>query len=234
MLLLALDWTTPRLDRLRALLPFAIVAAASALVFAALCDAVGDHNGVTGIDGPVSTWFAAHRSLTEGHVGLLLAKATSPAVLIGLVVVTSLVLRWRGLRLESTLLAAGTVLAYAAGAIGKLGEHRARPIAPVNLAPETEASFPSGHVLVVTTIAFIALTLAWRHLSRAGRIAGTLLASAAVVVIGLDRLVVGAHWLTDVVGAIALAGVVTCTIAATFAWLRPAPREDPASPVHHP
>lgn len=223
MLLLALDWNTPRLDRLRGLVPFAIVAAAAALVFAALCDAVGDHNGVTAIDGPVSTWFAAHRSLTEGHLGLLLAKATSPAVLVAMVAVTAVVLRRRGFRLESTLLAGGTLLAYAAGALGKLAEHRARPDAPVNLAPEAEASFPSGHVLVVTTIAFLALALMWRHLSRAGRIAGTLLASAAVVVIGLDRLVVGAHWLTDVIGAIALAAAVVSVVAAAFQWLRPSP-----------
>jgi len=224
-LLLALDMSTARLDRVRvrALLPFAVVAVLGSLVFAALCDAVGDHNGITAVDQPVSLWFAAHRSLTEGHLGLLLAKATSPAVLIALVALTAVLLRWRGHRLESALLAAGTVLAYAAGALGKLGEHRARPLAPVNLVPETEASFPSGHVLVVTTVAFLALALAWRHLSRAGRIGGTVLAAATTVAISTDRLIVGAHWLTDIVGALALATVVVATTSAAYSWLRAAP-----------
>lgn len=221
MLLLALDWSTPRLDRLRALLPFAVLAALGSLVFAALCDAVGDHNGITSVDQPVAVWFAAHRSLTDGHLGLLLAKATSPAVLIALVAIAAVLLRWRGFRLESTLLAVGTVVAYAAGAVGKLGEHRTRPLAPVNLAPEGEPSFPSGHVLVVTTVVFLILALTWQHLSRAGRSAGTALAVAATAVISADRLVVGAHWLTDVVGAVALATVVVAVTAGAYAWLRP-------------
>lgn len=221
MLLLAPDWSTARLVRLRALLPFAALAVVGSLVFAALCDAVGDHNGVTAVDQPVSAWFAAHRSLTDVHLGLLLAKATNPAALITLVAVTAVLLRWRGFRLESTVLAVGTVLAYAAGALGKLGAHRARPLAPVNLAPETEPSFPSGHVLVVATVAFLILTLAWQHLSRAGRIAGTVLAVAATAVISADRLVVGAHWLTDVVGSLALTTVVVAVTAGAIRCLRP-------------
>ncbi len=231
MLLLALDWSTERLGRVRALLPFAVIAGAGAVLFAALCDAVGDHNGITAVDRPVSAWFAAHRSVTEGHLGLLLAKATSPAVLIALVALTAVLLRWRGLRLESTVLAAGTVLAYGVGAVAKLSEHRARPLAPVNLAPETEPSFPSGHVLVLTTVAFLVLALAWRHLSRAGRIAGTALAVAATAVISADRLVVGAHWLTDVVGAVALAAIIVAVAAGTFAWLRPVRLDDGLTPA---
>lgn len=222
MLLLALDWSASRLERLRSLIPFAVVAAVGALVFAALCDAVGDRNGITAVDRPVSIWFAAHRSLAEGHVGLLLAKATSPAVLIGLVAVSAILLRRRGLRLESTLFAGAAVLAYGAGAIAKYAEHRARPVSPVNLAPEGEPSFPSGHVLVIATVAVVAVGLAWRHLGRAARVAAVTVATTAIGLVALDRLVVGAHWLTDVVGSIALAAVIAALVLGSNALLRPA------------
>lgn len=220
-MLLALGWAPPRLDRLRAAWPFALPAVVGALVFAWMCDAVGDRNGVTVVDGPVSMWFAAHRSVTEGHLGLLLAKATSPAVLVALVLAAAVLLRWRGRRLEATLLAGATLLAYAVGALAKFAEHRARPAAPVNLAPESEASFPSGHVLVVATVAFLALGLAWRWLGRAGRAAGTIGALIVTVAVALDRLVVGAHWLTDVAGSLALAAVIVSVVLIAYRLLQP-------------
>lgn len=212
-MLLALRPSFVPWERLRALLPFAVLAASGALVFAWLCDAVGDHDGITAVDGPVAAWFAAHRSVSLGHDGLLAAKATSPAVLVGLTLVGAALLWWRGHRRGSVLLAGSVALAYAAGAAAKLGEHRARPVAPVNLAPEGEPSFPSGHVLVVATIVGVLLVLAWDRMSTAVRVLASLGGAAVVVLVALDRLVVGAHWLTDVVGALALASVVVALAA---------------------
>lgn len=220
-MLLALGWAPPRLDRIRLLWPFAALACLGTLVFAWMCDAVGDHNGITALDGPVSQWFAGHRSIAEGHLGLLLAKATSPVVLVALVLLTAVLLRRGGLRRASTLLAGATFLAYAVGAVAKFGEHRARPVAPINLAPETEPSFPSGHVLVVATVVFVALGLAWSHLTRAQRVIASALAAGATVLVAVDRLVVGAHWLTDVVGSLALATVIVAVVVSADRVLRP-------------
>ena len=220
-MLLALGLFPPRLDRLRALWPFVVVAVAGGLVFAWMCDAVGDRNGITAVDGPVSVWFASHRSATEGQLGLLLAKLTSPAALVTLVLVAAALLYWRGHRSESTVLVGSTFLAYGVGALAKIAEHRARPVAPVNLAPESEASFPSGHVLVVTTVAFLVLGLAWTWLSRAGRVAATTVAVGVTLAVAVDRLVVGAHWLTDVLGSLALAGVIVSVVLAAHRLLQP-------------
>jgi hypothetical protein len=52
--LLVLDWVEPRWARLRLLRPFAVLAMVGSLVFAWMCDAVGDHDGITALDGPVS------------------------------------------------------------------------------------------------------------------------------------------------------------------------------------
>ena len=220
LVLMVLDWAELRLERLRAVLPVAVLAMVGSLVFAWMCDAVGDHNGITAVDGPVSLWFATHRSSTEGHVGLLLAKATSPLVLIGLVAIAALLLRRKGLRRESTLLVAATVMAYAAGAVTKYAEHRARPLSPINLAPEGEPSFPSGHVLIIATLAVVAVGLAWAHLNRMSRVLAVVAATTSTIIVALDRLVVGAHWLTDVAGSLALAGVIAAVVFGAHAMWR--------------
>lgn len=201
---------------LRTLLPFALIAAVGATAFAALCDAVGEHDGLTVIDGPVASWFATHRTPVEGHIGLLAAKATSPAVLVTVVAVSAVVLWWRGWRRGGFLLVTATGAAYVAGAIAKYGEHRARPLAPLNLAPEGEPSFPSGHVLVVATIALVALGLAWSSMSRAGRVTASIGASVVIGAMAVDRLIVGAHWLTDVLGSVAMAMVIAAGVWAAM------------------
>lgn len=208
-MLVAFDWTWSRLSGIgRGLLPLAAVAAVGVLVFGWLCDAVGDHDGVTSVDQPVSVWVAAHRSVTAGDLGLLLARATGPAVLVFLVLLTAGVLWWRRARFEAVVLAVSVAVAYGVGGLAKIGEHRARPAAPVNLAPEAEGSFPSGHVLIVATIAIVAVALAGRHLGRAGRVLAVAAGSTATLVMGADRVLVGAHWLTDVAGSMALAAVI--------------------------
>lgn len=198
----------------RSATPFAALAAAAALVFAWLCDAVGDRAGITAIDLPVATWFASHRTVTEGHAGLLVARATGPAVLVALTLLISGLMWWRSERRRSLLLTASVVVAYAAGGIAKLAEHRARPGTPINLAPEGEPSFPSGHVLVVSTLVGVLLAFSWHRLARAGRAVATAVAVAAVAAVSLDRIVVGAHWLTDVVGSLDLGLVIVAIVAA--------------------
>lgn len=217
-MLLAIHHRLP-LDALRRLLPLLVAAGAGAVVFAWMCDAVGDHDGVSMLDPTVASWFVAHRSSGVDTLGLLLARATSPAVLITGVIVAAALLRRFGHRLEATILAGATFLAFVAGAIAKLGEHRARPAAPMNLAPESEASFPSGHVLVISTIVLVALGLAWQHLGAAARTAASMSGAVVIGVVALDRLVVGAHWLTDVIGAAALAIGLAAGALATYRTL---------------
>lgn len=203
-----MNWAIPSFGRARKFLPFALIALAGVAGFTWMCDGVGDHNGATYMDAPISSWFAAHRTLSEGQSGLLLSKATTPAVLIGVVIVAALVL-WRfGRRLEAALLGASVFIAYAVGYAAKHLEARARPVAPINLASESEGSFPSGHVLVVATIAFVALGLAWYYLDAVKRAIGTATALLVTLVMALDRLIVGAHWMTDVLGSIFLASAI--------------------------
>lgn len=195
-------------ERIVSLWPLLLLGFVGLLGFTWLSDGVGDRDGATYVDAPVAAWFAHARTATEGSIGLLVAKATSPAVLILATAAVVVVLWIRGRKQAAVILGASVFVAYAAGALAKVMEHRARPAAPINLAPELEGSFPSGHVVVVSTIAFVGLGLAWIRLSRNARIAASVVAAVAVVVVALDRLVVGAHWLSDVAGSLFLASMI--------------------------
>jgi undecaprenyl-diphosphatase len=144
------------------------------------------------------------------------AKATSPALLVLLVAGVSALLWLRRFRFEAVVLASTVVFAYGVGGLAKLAEHRARPASPINLSPESEASFPSGHVLIVATIAIVALSLAWSHLSTTQRALAASAGAALTLAVAVDRLIVGAHWLTDVVGSLALAAVFGAMVIAVI------------------
>lgn len=178
------------------------------LVFGWLCDAVGEQDGITVVDRPMAMWIAAHRSASEEQVALLAAKATSPLLLVALVVAASLVLWIRDHRAEAVLLTSAVVGAYAIGGLAKLAEHRARPSVPLSVVQEPGASFPSGHVLILATIALVTGATAWGHLRRRGKCLAVTVAAVATVAMSLDRLAVGAHWLTDVTASLALAVVI--------------------------
>lgn len=214
-MLLALDLTRFRPgETARSLAPMAALAAAGLLTFTWIGDAVGERDGITIVDGPTSVWIAAHRSITEGQLGLLLARLASPVVLVAAVALVSVALWLRRHRFEAVTLAITVVAAYGIGGVAKIAEHRARPVAPVNLAPEAEGSFPSGHVLVVATIAIVLVVLAWSHLSASTRAVAVSAAVLATTVMAADRLLVGAHWLTDVVASIALSLVLGAVVMA--------------------
>ncbi len=59
-------------------------------------------------------------------------------------------------------------------------------------------SFPSGHSAGIACLVTTALVLTWPGLTRAGRRWWTLVGVAAVVVVGTTRMLLGVHYLTDV------------------------------------
>lgn len=116
---------------------------------------------------------------------------------------------------------------------------RARPVFDVPIATAPGFSFPSGHALNAMIVAAGAVVLGWdatRHRPwvRTALLAG---ATALVVITGFDRIGLGVHYLSDVVGGWLIGLAVVCISTAAF-HLDVAPVErdpgEPPSPPHTP
>ena len=95
-----------------------------------------------------------------------------------------------------------------------------------------EYSFPSGHSMK-SFVTYVALALVvWRLNGRRSGVVALVLALTLVVGIGTSRIYLGAHWLTDVIGAY-LAGALwlMCLIAAYAALARLPTRDRPTAPA---
>jgi undecaprenyl-diphosphatase len=171
-------------------------------------ESVAEADGLAGLDHPVL--HAAIRLRTPlserlvtyytnlGSAVWLVPIATAFAV--------GLALRWR--QWSPLVLIAVTGLgSVTLTVIGKAAVGRARPPLIDAVAPfEYSYSFPSGHSLNSLAIAgIVAYLLVRRQRRRWARVLTILLAALFAVTIGLSRVYLGHHWLTDVAVAWALA-----------------------------
>ena len=184
---------------------FAALVFVGAALLVALAITVGGH--VTAFDESLASAIAAGRSSTLEHMGQVIAAATRPAVLTALVIVISALLAIRRRWLDAGVLLLATLMSDVLAVIVKDLTDRPRPAAPINLAPEAEASFPSGHVVTAATVAFVLVLVFWPQLSRVSRGWCLMTAGAFTLLVSADRLLVGAHWLTDVIAGLAAAAV---------------------------
>jgi membrane-associated phospholipid phosphatase len=77
-------------------------------------------------------------------------------------------------------------------------------------------SFPSGHASGIATLVTVALILAWPVLAPRVRRRWLALGVATVVLVGLTRMLLGVHYLSDVVGGWALGVAWTLGVALVF------------------
>jgi len=196
----------PRTPR-RLLAPAAVLAASLssflALAFLAHPSSPG------GLDAHVNAFVEAHRSAAlttffTGYTGLgrwLVLTAATVAVLAAL--------GWRARRREALfLLFAMTVSTLLNPALKQLFE-RARPPAESAVLSVNGYAFPSGHTTSSATFALALAVIAW---PTRWRWPAAALATAFALLMGLSRVYLGVHWLTDVLAGWALAvAVVTAT-----------------------
>jgi len=181
----------------------ALVAAGWA--FGALTQDVVAGDEAARFDRPVLDWFVAHREpwLTNVLRGVTVLGSTD--FLLPLVIAAGLVL-WITRRSAAPLvyLAAGYLGAELLFRIVKQLTHRPRPPAHLAVGHYAGYAFPSGHAtLSVAVWGAVALTVganaSWPR--RTGLVAA---AAVMAVTIGVTRLYLGAHWLTDVLAGWAL------------------------------
>lgn len=126
----------------------------------------------------------------------------SSLVIGGLIVVTAGWALMRGRGLEAAMLVVGFGLSYAAVHIAKAAYDRPRPSGA--LVDTTLSAYPSGHALYAVSLIACATVLVRAGVGWAGRFAVVTVAVVAVAVVALSRVYLRAHYLTDVLGGVAL------------------------------
>jgi undecaprenyl-diphosphatase len=93
---------------------------------------------------------------------------------------------------------------------------RARPVVPDPVYHAGGGSFPSGHALTSFTALALLVLLVGPHLTRRARALLVAAAALVAVAIGLSRLMLGVHYLTDVLGGWLLAALWLTTVFGAF------------------
>jgi membrane-associated phospholipid phosphatase len=189
----------------------ALVGGAAAVALTAVAaevyDAVTEADGIAGLDQPVLDQAIAWRSPGLDYAITLYTDVGGPIGMpIVAVVLTSLMVwRWRS-RTPLVLMVIAAIGSLAMTTTGKALIGRSRPPLADAVPPyETSPSFPSGHTLNATVITAVLVYLLLRRLDAAWARTTTVAVGAVfVVTMGLSRVFLGHHWLTDVVAGWAL------------------------------
>ncbi|MEC5191461.1 MULTISPECIES: phosphatase PAP2 family protein [unclassified Arthrobacter] len=185
----------------------AALAVSLTAVFAQVYEAVVEADGVAGLDHPV---LAAAKTVRSPALDLIATGYTDVGGTIGMPILALAVMTMLALRRRSwtpviliVIAAAGSLLMTIAGKslIGRTRPQLTDAVPPY----EYSASFPSGHSLNSVVIAgIVAYLIILRLQSARARVVTALLAGLFAATIGLSRVYLGHHWLTDVLAAWAL------------------------------
>ena len=182
--------------------------ATSAWSLALVTYSVVHHTGLARDDPRVLAFVIDHRAQWLTSLAKVLTWLGSTLVLWPVAIVAGLGLwRWRRRWLPAVLPALALAGAWAGSLLIKGLVGRPRPPAADRLTVIHSWSYPSEHAAqALATWGMLALML---MAGRSARARVLLAAGAALIafVVGLTRLYLGAHWMTDVLGGWALAGV---------------------------
>lgn len=106
---------------------------------------------------------------------------------------------------------------------------RARPVVRDAVSSAPGYSFPSGHVANSAAAATVVTLLIWPVLeSRAAKVAAVVMAAVIVVLTALDRVYLGVHFPSDVIGGVLVgAGLALASFAGYRGWNPARPTELP-------
>ncbi len=165
-------------------------------------EATAEADGIALVDQPVLEWILSIRTPTADSAIAFYSNTGGPLMQPILTAIVALFLAWRWRSktpiVLTVLAAAGSLLLTV---VGKTMTGRTRPPLVDAIPPfESSPSFPSGHTLNATVIAGIVcyLLLHWFR-TRGLRTFWIVLLSVYAITMGLSRVYLGHHWLTDVI-----------------------------------
>ena len=169
---------------------------------AEIYEGVTEGADLAALDQPVLDWAVAQRTptLDSWVTGFTDVGGVIGMPVLATVLVVTLAIWWRRWTPVVLMVVAATG-SVAMTVLGKDLVGRARPPLALAVPPyETSPSFPSGHTLNATVVlGIVAYLLLIRWRTRPLRWLSVVLASGFVVAMGLSRVFLGHHWLTDVV-----------------------------------
>ncbi|HEY2138529.1 MAG TPA: phosphatase PAP2 family protein [Chthoniobacterales bacterium] len=182
-----------------------LIILAAGWCFADIAEDMSRNAGTRLLDENVASWFHAHATPWLTEIGRATSFFGSVGFVAGAALCVALVLlvrkSWYKLFALALAVGGGSLL----NILLKHFFHRHRPVLENPLVTLTSFGFPSGHTMGATLFygvlaLFVAQSVrAWRW-----RAVAYSVACLAVVLIGLSRIYLGAHYLTDVLGAIAV------------------------------
>ena len=174
------------------------------LTLTALAEHVITGRPLTLLDQQLSDWLVRNRtpSLTTFFIVVTSLGSTAAGVIVAVVLGLYLLLR------RQRYWFAATILTIAGGALLnrslKLAFQRARPAFDDPVTTFAGYSFPSGHTMTATVVfGTLALFLFTRKKSFRARAVVMCLAVLVILMVAISRIYLGAHYLTDVLAAIA-------------------------------
>ncbi len=186
------------------LLSLAVVVAPSLTLAALLFDDEAEGDGLTRIDQPVLDAAVSVRTPVADRAVEVYSYLGGPvlAIVATFLAVVGLSLRWRSRTPFLLMLVAGAG-SLAMSMTTKAYADRARPGQEYLVGSfEPSWSFPSGHALNAVIIAgVLAYLFIIRSMSRRVAVVAVTLAVLHAVLMGLSRVYLGQHWLTDVIVA---------------------------------
>ena len=181
-----------------------LVFATMTLILVAISEEVIRHEPLTAADSLLSTWLYAHRSPFLTSAMRVATSLGSPVTVTCLAVSLGIYLLLR----RSAYWLAALVLAVPGGALLnillKYAVHRPRPSLDDPIVMLSGYSFPSGHTMIASVLyGVIAAYLCARVQDWRRRVLAVMSAGVVIGLVGFSRIYLGAHYLTDVLAAMA-------------------------------
>lgn len=205
------EWITRLLGPYAALIITLVVglavALSLALVFGEVYESVTEANGVAGLDHPA---LDAAKTVRSPALDVAITAYTNIGGTVGMPIIAVVIMIFLAVRRKSW---TPVILMLAAGlgsllitVLGKPLFGRTRPDLADAIPPyEHSPSFPSGHSLNSLVIAgIVAYLVILRLKTLRARVITVAVAAAFAITMGLSRVYLGHHWLTDVLAAWAI------------------------------
>lgn len=149
------------------------------------------------IDTRVALWFKAHRSAKEISIAQGISALTTPIIVLSASVLLLLFLNYwtRSWYPRDFIPLALVGTAAIISALAKPFFNRVRPGAGLTTLFDFEPSYPSSHTVMIAAAGCALLFFAERH-----KFTVFMVTSLVIVFIGVVRLTLGVHWITDIIG----------------------------------